>query len=390
MTRSGTYAYTAMERVIQGTPAAQAVAAESERVGAGRVFLLVSGTLNRTTDEIEKVRKALGPRYAGEFDRIPAHTPRDAVVAASQAAAAVGADLIVGFGGGSVTDAAKVMQICLEHGIADADGLEPFRLVINPDGSSRAPSFTGPKVRMMMVPTTLSGGEFNPHAGCTDPKTKMKQGYNHPLLVPRSVILDPAATVHTPEWLWLSTGIRALDHCVEGICSIRANPFCDAAYIHGLKMLTKGLAGVKADAGDLDARLDCQIGAWLSMTGTGNAAPKGASHAIGHVLGGSCDVPHGYTSCVMLPSVLKWNEGINAERQAIVAEAMGRPGVPAHIVVHEFIAGLGLPRRLADVGVGPDRFDLVARNAMHDRWTHTNPRKIDRPEQVREILEMAA
>ena len=390
MTQSGIFSFTAMERVVYGKPAAEAIAAEAERLGSERVFLLISGTLNRTTDEIEKIRKALGRRYAAEFDRIPAHTPRDAVVEAAGVARDAGADLIVTFGGGSVTDAAKVIQICLRHNITDPDQLEDFRLVVNTDGSRRAPKFEGPKVRQISVPTTLSGGEFNPHAGCTDPKTKMKQGYTHPLLVPQVVVLDAAPTVHTPEWLWLSTGIRAVDHCVEGLCSIRANAFCDGAYIHGLKQLTQGLSRVKNDPTDLEGRLQCLLGAWLSMTGVNADVPKGASHAIGHVLGGSCDVPHGYTSCVMLPAVMRYNEGVNGERQKLVSEAMGHPGKPASEVLDRFIAGLGLPRRLSDVGVGRDKFDLVANNSMHDRWTHTNPRKIEGPEAVREILEMAA
>src|SRR3546814_20027143 len=141
------------------------------------------------------------------------------------------------------------------------------------------------------------------------------------LLMPRSVILDPAPTVHTPEWLWLSTGIRALDHCVEGICSVQADAFCDGAYLHGLRLLGRGLPRVKADPADLRARLDCQLGAWLSMTGVGSGVPKGASHAIGHVLGGTCNVPPGYTSCVMLPAVLRWNEALTAPPPQMPATA---------------------------------------------------------------------
>lgn len=390
MVQSGVFNFPSMERVVYGRPAAEAVLAEAERIGAERVFLLVSGTLNRETDEIAKVRDALGTRYAAEFDRMPAHTPRDAVIEAAAVARDAGADLILTFGGGSVTDAAKIIQICLQHDIRDMDGLEPFRGVVQADGTRHNPVFDAPKVRQVSVPTTLSGGEFGMTAGCTDPRTKVKQSWAHPQLMPRAVILDPAPTVHTPEWLWLSTGIRAVDHCVEGICSVQSDAFCDGAYLHGLRLLGRGLKGVKADPSDLQARLDCQLGAWLSMTGVGSGVPKGASHAIGHVLGGTCGVPHGYTSCVMLPFVLRWNESVNAERQKLVAEALGRPGERPADVVHEFIAGLGLPRSLSAVGVGPDQFDLVAKNAMHDRWTHTNPRKIESPAQVREILEMAA
>jgi len=116
----------------------------------------------------------------------------------------------------------------------------------------------------------------------------------------------------------------------------------------------------------------------------------GASHAIGHVLGGSCGVPHGYTSCVMLPHVLRYNRAANAERQRLVAEALGHPGEDAADVMDNFVAELGLPRRLSEVGIGPEHFATIATNAMHDKWLHANPVKITSPEQVLKILEAAA
>jgi maleylacetate reductase len=92
----------------------------------------------------------------------------------------------------------------------------------------------------------------------------------------------------------------------------------------------------------------------------------------------------------MLPNVLRYNAGVNAHRQAIVAEALGRPGAEAAQVVAELVAELGLPRTLREVGVGPERFREVAEHAMHDRWIHTNPRPIRGPDDVEEILRLAA
>ena len=382
----GQHRFTRMENVIYGEPAADAIAAESARRGAERVFVVGSKSLYENTDEIAKAERALGERHAGTYVGMPSHSPRDAVIDCAQQAAAAGADLLVTFGGGSVTDATKVVQICLKHQVFTVEGLDGYHVRIDTDGKTVMPEFAGPDVRQISVPTTLSGGEFNPLGGCTDHRRKVKQGYTHPDLVPAAVILDPAPTVHTPEWLWLSTGMRAVDHCVEGLCSQFLNPYAEGALLHGLKLLTNGLAAVKADPADLDGRLQCQIGAWLSMTGN---IPKGLSHAIGHILGGTCNVPHGYTSCVMLPAALAWNEGVNADRQAVVAEAMGRPGERAADVVAEFIAGLGLPRSLGAVEVSEDQFDLIAKNTMHDRWTHTNPRKVAGPEDIKDVLRLA-
>ena len=246
MPQAGRIAFGRMEAVTFGRPAAEAVAEEARRCEAERVFLMVSGTLNRATDEIAKVRRALGNRCAGVFDRMPPHTPRHAVIEAAQMARQAKADLIATIGGGSVTDGAKAVQLCLANDIRTPEALDDYRPVAGPDGAlGPPPHMKAPRVRQITVPTTLSAGEFSAISGITDERHKVKELFRHPLIIPRAVMLDPAVTVHTPEWLWLSTGIRAVDHCVEGICSGEANPYADAQALHGLTLLTRGLARVK-------------------------------------------------------------------------------------------------------------------------------------------------
>src|SRR5213080_2598851 len=124
----GRVVYGAIEEVVFGHPAAEAIVAQMDRLGTRRAFLMVSGTLNRQTDEIAKIVHALGTRCAGLFDAMPAHTPREAVIAATNAAREAGADLIVTVGGGSITDGAKAVQLCLANGIEDAGGIERIRV----------------------------------------------------------------------------------------------------------------------------------------------------------------------------------------------------------------------------------------------------------------------
>jgi maleylacetate reductase len=381
----GRVVFGAMDEVVFGRPAAQAVVEQMDRLHASRAFLMVSGTLNRETDEIEKIRNSLGARCAATFDAMPPHTPREAVIAAAEQARAANADLIVTVGGGSITDGAKAVQICLANDIRTVDDIDKVR-------ASRGvvPPMAAPSVRQISVPTTIAGGEFSALAGVTNQRTKVKEMLRHELVMPRAVILDPAVTLHTPEWLWLSTGIRAVDHCVEGLCSREAHPFADAQALKGLSMLTQALPRVKADPNDLDARMNCQIGTWLSMGPLSMGIPMGASHGIGYVLGAEFGVPHGYTSCVMLPSVMRWNKRDNAERQVLVSAAMGKPGEDASDVLDHFIRGLGLPRSLQDVRIGPEQFDRIAQQAMATPWIPRNPRQIDGPAQVREILVLAA
>ncbi|WP_161850652.1 iron-containing alcohol dehydrogenase [Bradyrhizobium sp. CCBAU 051011] len=381
----GRVVFGAMDEVVFGRPASEALVEQLNRLGATRTFLMVSGTLNRQTDEIENIRRALGPRCAGTFDAMPPHTPRSAVIAATEQARAANADLIVTIGGGSITDGAKAVQLCLANDVRKPEDIDRIKA-----GRGGSPQLAAPTVRQISVPTTIAGGEFSATAGVTNEKTRVKEGLRHPLIMPRAVILDPWLSLHTPEWLWLSTGIRAVDHCVEGICSREAHPYGDAQALKGLSMLAQALPRVKADAKDLDARMDCQIGTWLSTGPLASGVPMGASHGIGYVLGAEFGVPHGYTSCVMLPAVMRWNKTVNAERQALVAGAMGHPNEDAGGVLDRFIRSLGMPRSLREVKVGSEHFDRIAQAAMATPWVPRNPRKIEGPAQVREILDMAA
>jgi maleylacetate reductase len=381
---SGRVAFGHMEEVLFGRPAAEAVAETARRLDAHRVFLMVSGTLDRSTGEVGKIRQALGNNCAGVFDRMPQHTPRGAVVAAAEAARAAGADLIATVGGGSVTDGAKGVQLCLAGGIRSPEGLDACRPGAGPEPKA------APAVRQITVPTTLSGGEFSAIAGITEEKSRTKELFRHPWIVPRVVILDPAITVPTPQWLFLSTGIRAVDHCVEAICSLEANPYADAQALHGLTLLAKGLPRVKADPSDLAARLDCQMGTWLSMGPLATGVPMGASHGIGYVLGAQFDIPHGHTSCIMLPAVMRWNRPVNAARQRLVAAAMGHAGEDAADVLAGFIQRLDMPRSLGAVTIGRENFPRIAAAAMATPWVPRNPRPIAGPAEVEQILELAA
>lgn len=380
---------TATERVTLGVRAADAIAEEAANRGAKRVFILCSSFLNRQTDEIRRIEAALGDRHAATHDGIQPHAPRGDVLAAANQARAAKADLVVTVGGGSVTDAGKILLICLKHNITTVDQFDDYRVRVEEDGTVVSPVFDGPDVRAICVPTTLSGGEFNPLSGATDESIKQKQPYTQREMVPVCVVLDPAITVHTPEWLWLSTGVRSVDHATETLASFLSNDFCDGIADSALRLLAEGLPRVKANPGDLDARLKCQIGAWQSMIPIIGGVPMGASHAIGHVLGGTCDVPHGYTSCVMSPFVQAFNAPVNGERQKRISACLGDTSRPASELLDTLIRGLGMPRSLKEVGVREDQLQLVSEYTLEDIWGRTNPRPITSARDVMAILQTA-
>ncbi len=382
---SGTHRNSRQEQVVYGRSAAEVLKELAVNFGAHRLLIITTASL---ADGIaSQTAAALGDLCVGVFSGIGAHSPRTGVIAAAAQARALGADLLVALGGGSAIDATKVIQLCLWADIATVEGLDPYRAGRGPERINVAQ--IAPGVRMVAVPTTLSAAEFTPFAGITDTVRRAKEGFAHPMLAPRAVILDPAMTSQTPPELWFSTGMKALDHAVEQICNPIRTPYADALAEDGLRRLARGLPASKAAPLDLEARLECQFGMWLAMSGAGAGRGLGASHAIGHTLGGSYGAPHGITSCIMLWAVLKWNEGANDAQQAKVSALMGSSGVPASQVVKEFAAELGLPTSLAAVGIQPDQFQAIAEHTMHDNGVRSNPRPITGPADIVQILEIA-
>ncbi len=382
--------FTVTERVTMGKPAHEAILEQAEAMGARRVFLLTSDTLRRNTDEITRIETALGDRHAATHSGIASHAPRAHVLAAAEAARAANADLIVGIGGGSVIDAGKIVPLLLKHDVRSVEDFEPLRTYVDDAGNVINPVKVGPDIRTICVPTTLSGGEFNALSGATDEKTAHKQGYEHRNMAPIMVVLDPAMTVHTPEWLWLSTGVRSVDHAVETLASDKSNDFANGLADNALRLLVEGLTRTKADPGDMAGRLKCQIGAWQSMISIIGGVPMGASHAIGHILGGTCNVPHGHCSCVMSPYVLEWNAEYDDSRQHRIRACLGNTHATAAASLDALIRSLGMPRTLSEVGVTEDRFQQVAEYTMLDIWGRTNPRPVTSPADIMEILRRAA
>jgi len=371
---AGSYQYPTMESVIYGKPAAEALREEAERLDARRVYLIVSRTLNTTTEEIEKIRKALGDRHAETFDGIPQHTTREVVVRVAKQAKDAKADLVVAIGGGSVVDAAKIVLMCMEHEIFEQDGLDGFETT----PERRIGPFRTPKVRMVAVPSTLSGGEYNSGTLVTDTRRKLKQIFSHPMMMPRSIILDSSITKYTPEKLWLGSGTRAMDHGIEAICSVRPNALVDAVCLQGLRYLYAGLRRTRSNPDDQEARLNCQLGSWLSAFGLQARVPMGASHAIGHVLGGTCEVPHYFCTAVMMPSVLRYNRSVHGSRSEVDRSGTRRTGPRCQRSLCGLYRGAWAAEttRRGWRWRGPLRIDRQERNAVnfHSREPATDPR----------------
>jgi alcohol dehydrogenase class IV len=270
-------------------------------------------------------------------------------------------------------------------------------------GPGQRTDIVSPSVPIISIPTSPSGGEYSFSGGGTNDHTHQKYSFSKPTKGPALVILDPELTTTTPDRIWLSTGMRAVDHCVEGMCSLQSTTASDEDATKGLRLLVPGLLRCKRDRHDLDARIKCMYGVIEAMKPNYlHFVPMGASHGIGHQLG-PLGVGHGETSCIMLPAVCKYNFSANAQQQEKVRAVLwSEPEVAALFddkgltrdaqlgdLLDVVIRALGLPRSLKEVNVGEDKLDMLAENSLRDRWLPTNPRPLTEKAQVIELLRAA-
>jgi maleylacetate reductase len=374
------------QTVAFGLALAEALPDAVRRLSARRLTVVTTNSLAGPGGLAEQVRNILGANFHSVVAGIHPHSPRADVVRVIEALR--GADGVVTIGGGSVCDSAKAARLCLANGIVDAAGMDRLRPYDKAKGAE--PDDTKlPSLPFIAVATTLSAAEFSPGAGITDERGPRKQVFVYPRLAPDIVILDPQVTTKTPPRLWFSSGIRAVDHAVETWCSTNGNPLSDAHSFYAARLLITSLPKVQKSPSDLAARLNCMKGAWLSILGPASGVKAGASHGMGHALGGTAGMPHGETSCVMLPHVLHYNSTVNADRQAVIASAVGSPMMPLADIVGSLISRLGLPTRLRDAGVQEKVMAAVAEAALHDPLLASNPRPIKSLSEVKLLLQQA-
>ena len=287
---------------------------ELKRLSMERVALVTTRSLLSSLD-----RLAINPVATVVIGQ---HAPMKQIDAGVEEASRARADGIVSFGGGSAVDAAKIISIRL------ADG-----------GRALVPH--------LAIPTTLSVAELAAGAGFTN-EAGDKAGMRDAGLLVESVIYDAELTLTTPMELWLATGIRALDHAVEGFLADGEHPLNDVMALEAIRRLFDSLPRAKAAPGDVGVRTENQLAAWFSFTLPG-ASASGLSHTMGKEIGARHGIPHGVTSCLLLPHVMRYLERRMPDRFGMLAEATGPD--PAGRV-QAFIASLGLPQHVAAYGIG--------------------------------------
>lgn len=275
-------------------------------------------------------------------------------------------DGVIAFGGGSGLDIGKL--IALMHG----QTISVFDLEDVDDWWTRADARKIAPV--IAVPTTAGTGSEVGRAGVvTHPKTHEKKIIFHPAIMPKVALLDPELTVGLPAKLTAATGMDALAHCLEAYCAPFYHPLAKGIALEGMKLIKENLAKAVKKPGDLDARGNMLVAS--SMGATAFQRGLGAIHAVSHPFGGLYDAHHGLLNGIVMPYVLKANRRkIEKDIDAAAAYLGIKGGFNGFL---KWILGLrkeiGIPNKLADIGIDTKRLDEVAKMAVRDPSAGGNP-----------------
>ncbi|MEI5681981.1 iron-containing alcohol dehydrogenase [Mesorhizobium sp. CCNWLW179-1] len=368
------------QMVVYGEPVAQALPRVAKEFWVTQTVIVTNTSLTGEGSLTARVSGILGDTLKNTVTGIRANSPRQDVVRIATALRSRGVEAVVAIGGGSVVEAVKAARICLTNNVRNAADLDRLKT---------ATTAASPRPYLISIPTTLSGAEYTQYAGITDERTGVKDAFHHQDLAPDAVILDPEMTLVTPRQLWLSTGLRAIDHAIETWCAKKPTPYSDATSLYAARVLARWLPVSSKEPENLEARLACQVAAWMSIQGATVGVSHGASHGIGHALSAVTGMTHGITSCIMLPHVLRYNLPVSRERQDILAMTMGRPGEQLADIVSGIVADLGLPGRLRDAGVERDQIPAIAKAALANPRIKANIRAIESEREMTGIIEAA-
>lgn len=317
---------------------------------------------------VSRVQSAMGLPPTAVYDKTPANPTEQASVEAADLYRSAGADGIIAIGGGSSMDLAKAVALLATH-----DG--PLRQYAMVEGG--VPRITPKVAPVIAIPTTAGTGSEVGRGAVIVFNDHRKLGVISPHLIPRLALCDPELTIGLPPALTAATGVDAFAHCIETFLSPVINPPAEAIALDGGMRVVKYLERAVANGSDREARWNMMMAA---MEGA-MAFQKGlgAVHAMSHPLGGLPGVTlhHGTLNAVVMPAVLRFNEGHVGDKYDRLRQAFGlKPGADLARFIEDMNARLGLPKNLSAMGVTQQQIAGLIEPALADHCSATNPRKM--------------
>jgi alcohol dehydrogenase len=359
------------QRILFGEGSSRSAPAEFTQRGWRRIFVVTSPHVAEAQGGLLAAWRAAGLEVGvcARVDREPEIALFEAVLAEARAFAP---DAIVGFGGGSPLDVAKLVAALLDSAtpVASVFGIGLL------SGRSRP---------LVCIATTAgTGADVSPNAILLDEAERLKKGVVSPFLVPDLAICDPELTYSLPPAVTAATGIDALVHCLEAYANRFAHPIVDVYALEGIRRIGRSIEVAVRDGSHREARADVMLGALYGGLCLG-PVNTGAVHALSYPLGGEYRIPHGVANSLLVPHVVRFNLPAMPERYADIARALGCPdaGNAAATAergaarLGELSARCGIPQRLRDVGVPHGDLPRLAAEAMKvTRLLRNNPREL--------------
>ena len=339
--------------------------------GRRRILLVTSSQVLATLGDFNRKLASIGATTTcfSSIDTEPTiGILRDALAIATKGKT----DAVIGVGGGSAMDVAKLVAVFLgsEQQIDDVFGIGRI--------AER-------KTFLACLPTTSgTGSEVSPNAILLDERDNLKKGVVSPHLVPDAAFVDPLLTLSVPPSVTAATGLDALVHCIEAYANKFAHPVVDLYALEGIRLIVGGLLRAVHDGADIEAREKLALGSLFGglCLGPVNTA---AVHALAYPLGGEFHVPHGVSNAVLLPHVIRFNLSAAIERYATMAIALGVTGArsPSETAARgvarlvELSKECGVPQHLSELGVPRNAIPRLAKGAMTvTRLLKNNPRDL--------------
>ncbi len=307
------------------------------------------------------------------FDRVEPDPRIEIVFDCVETTKQTHADVLIGLGGGSSMDIAKVAAILVTH----SDDISTYF------GIGNIPS---PGLPTIMIPTTSgTGSEVTPIAVLSDKKEQLKKGIVSDYLFTRAAVVDPELTYGLPPYITAFTGMDALTHAIEAYTNKHAHPFIDTFALESVRLIGQSLLTAVTDGTHQQARYEMALGSLYGglCLGSVNTA---AVHALAYPLGGTFDIPHGVANSLLLPYVMKFNVPANTEKYAAVAQALGcdissktpqEAALMAVSKVEELSKACGIVSRMSELNIPESAIPEMAVAAMKvTRLLNNNPREV--------------
>ena len=377
--------------IICAESAIDALPATVDALGASRAMITCGPTILRACNVVPRVQEALGSRYVGTYSGVLPHSPVQTVEEGAAMAKETQPDVFISVGGGSTHDTTKAIATLL----AEGGDIRDYAVIFEPPDKIIVPPTPSPKLPILSVPTTMGCAEFSRGGGgITDHEQGRKLSIAGDGVTHRTVIIDGQALATTPLRILVSTAIGQLRIAIETVYSTGRNPIGDGMALHAIRLLFENLP--KCHEGDIDTLLTTKTA--CAMASLASFGGLGLNTATCHHVGGLYDVPHGEANAILLPHTMRYNLDACADRQRLIAEAIGvanstmtdeEAGLAAADAVDGLCRDLELPRTLREVGVPEDGLEYIATATLQDRSLSTNPKPITDAGPIMEVLHAA-